>query len=148
MTSREIDAARLTLALNELRLPAIKALWPRFAEQADKEGWCAARLLSALVEHELAERDRRRTERHLAQARLLPGKTLESFDFAAVPMVSKAHVNAITAGDSWIAKGDNILLFGPPYSSPAPPIWSRNSSRPAAIWRSKAPSPNSTNSTC
>ena len=67
MTSHEIDAARLTLALNELRLPAIKVLWPRFAEQADKEGWRAARLLSALVEHELAERDRRRIERHLAQ---------------------------------------------------------------------------------
>ena len=67
MTSTDIDAARLTLALTELRLPAIKALWPRFAEQADKEGWRAARLLSALVEHELAERDRRRIERHLAQ---------------------------------------------------------------------------------
>lgn len=114
MTSPAIDTARLTLALNELRLPAIKVLWPRFAEQADKEGWGAARLLSALVEHELAERDRRRTERHLAQARLLPGKTLETFDFATIPMVSKAHVNAITAGDSWIGKGDNILLFGPP----------------------------------
>jgi hypothetical protein len=47
MTSSDIDAARLTLALNELRLPAIKALWPRFAEQADKEGWPAARLLNA-----------------------------------------------------------------------------------------------------
>jgi len=78
MTTTNIDAARLTLALNELRLPTIKALWPRFAEQADKEGWRAARLLSTLVEHELAERDRRRIERHIAQARLLPGKTLET----------------------------------------------------------------------
>lgn len=117
MRSPQIDTARLTLALNELRLPAIKALWPRFTEQADKEGWPAARLLSTLVEHELAERDRRRIERHLAQARLLPGKTLETFDFAAVPMLSKAHVSAITAGDSWIGKGSNILLFGP--SDPA-----------------------------
>ncbi len=115
MTSSDIDAARLTLALNELRLPAIKALWPRFAEQADKEGWRAARLLSALVEHELAERDRRRIERHIGQARLLPGKTLDTFDFTSVPMLSKAHINAITAGDSsWVGKGDNILLFGPP----------------------------------
>ncbi|MGH0004273.1 IS21-like element helper ATPase IstB [Pseudovibrio ascidiaceicola] len=114
MTSSQADAARLTLALNELRLPAIKALWPRFTQQADKEGWPAARLLATLVEHELAERDRRRIERHLAQARLLPGKTLDTFDFAAVPMLSKAHVNAITAGDSWIGKGSNILLFGPP----------------------------------
>mgnify|MGYP001824754585 CR=1 FL=1 len=114
MTTPNIDAARLTLALNELRLPAIKTLWPRFAEQADKEGWCAAHLLSVLAEHELAERDRRRTERHLAQARLLPGKTLDTFDFANVPMLSKAHINAITAGDGWIANGANILLFGPP----------------------------------
>ena len=74
MTSSQTDTARLTLALNELRLPAIKALWPRLTEQADKEGWPAARLLATLVEHELAERDRRRIERHLAQARLLPGK--------------------------------------------------------------------------
>jgi len=28
--------------------------------------------------------------------------------------LSKAHVNAITAGDSWVGKGANILLFGPP----------------------------------
>ena len=34
-----IDAARLSLLLNELRLPAIKVLWPQFAETADKEGW-------------------------------------------------------------------------------------------------------------
>ena len=32
MRSPQIDTARLTLALNELRLPGIKALWPRFAE--------------------------------------------------------------------------------------------------------------------
>lgn len=114
MNAHDIDANRLTLALTELRLPAIKALWPRFAEQADKEGWSAAKLLSTLTEHELAERDRRRIERHLAQARLLPGKTIETFDFNAVPMVSKAHVSAITAGDSWITKGSNILMFGPP----------------------------------
>ncbi len=114
MTSSQTDAASLNLALTELRLPTLKVLWPRFAEQADKEGWPAARLLSTLVEHELAERDRRRIARHLAQARLLPGKTLETFDFTAVPMVSKAHVSAITAGDSWVSKGSNILLFGPP----------------------------------
>ena len=114
MKKADIDAARLTLALNELRLPAIKELWPRFAEQADKEGWSAAHLLGVLVEHELAERDRRRIARHLAQARLIPGKTMESFDFNALPMISKAQVTAIAAGDSWIASGNNILLFGPP----------------------------------
>jgi DNA replication protein DnaC len=109
-----IDAARLGLLLGDLRLPAIKHIWPSFAERADKEGWPAARFLAALAEHELAERARRRIERHLAEARLPPGKTLDSFDFNAVPMVSKAQVMALVAGDSWLEKGDNLLVFGPP----------------------------------
>ena len=109
-----IDEARLAIMLNELRLPTIKTLWPQFAEQADREGWPAARFLSAIAEHELAERANRRIERHLAEAHLPPGKTLDSFAFDAVPMISKAQVMAITAGDSWLAKGANILMFGPP----------------------------------
>lgn len=114
MKDNLIDPARLSLLLNELRLPASKVIWPQFAEQADKEGWPAARFLAALAEHELAERDRRRIERHLAEARLLPGKTLDSFEFETVPMISKAQVMAVVAGDSWLGKGANLLLFGPP----------------------------------
>lgn len=114
MKTPVIDAAKLTLLLNELRLPATKVMWPQFAERADKEGWPAARFLSALAEHELAERDRRRIERHLAQARLLPGKTLDTFEFDAVPMISKAQVMAMTSGDGWLDQGANLLLFGPP----------------------------------
>src|SRR6188768_1788599 len=100
-----VDTAKLSLLLNELRRPAIKLMWPQFAERADKEGWPAARFLAAIAEHELAERDRRRIERHLADARLPPGKTLDGFDFDAVPTVSKAQVMALAAGDAWLAKG-------------------------------------------
>lgn len=114
MKKDQIDPARLAILLAELRLPAIRELWEAFAERADKEGWPASRFLFTLAEHELAERDRRRVLRNLSQARLLPGKTLDAFDFGAVPMISKAHVSAITAGDGWISKGANILLFGPP----------------------------------
>ncbi len=99
-TNPAVDGARLSLLLNELRLPAIKVMWTQFAEQADKEGWPAARFLAAITEHELAERDRRRIERHLAEARLLPSKTLDTFEFEAVPMISKAQVMAVTAGDT------------------------------------------------
>lgn len=113
-TPQAVDAARLSLLLNELRLPAIKTVWPQFAEQADKEGWPAARFLVTIAEHELAERGRRRIERHLAEARLPPGKTLDSFDFESVPMISKAQVTALAAGDGWLGQGANLLLFGPP----------------------------------
>jgi len=98
-TTHSIDAARLELLLTDLRLPAVKLMWKTIAEQSDKEGWPAARFLAGLAEHEVAERSRRRIERHLAEARLPIGKTLASFEFEAVPMVSKAA---------------NLLLFGPP----------------------------------
>jgi DNA replication protein DnaC len=112
--STDIDTTRLSLLLNELRLPAVKQLWPSLAERSDKEGWPAARLLMALAEHEIAERDRRRIERHLKEAKLLPGKTLDNFDFEALPMVSKAQVSALCAGDGWLRNGANLILVGPP----------------------------------
>ena len=114
MTTNTVDAARVELLLSELRLPGIKLMWAKLGEQSDKEGWPAARFLATLAEHEMAERGRRRIERHLAEARLPAGKTLATFDFESVPMVSKAQVMAMASGDAWLAKGANILLFGPP----------------------------------
>src|ERR1700735_176177 len=87
--NNKIDAARIDLALGELRLPGIKRVWAALAPTADKEGWLAARFLAALAEQEMVERSRRRFERHLEEARLPPGKTLDPFDFTAVPMISK-----------------------------------------------------------
>jgi DNA replication protein DnaC len=115
MTSNnKVDAARVELLLTELRLPGVRVIWAKLAEQSDKEGWPAARFLAALAEHESADRGRRRIERHLAEARLPVGKSLATFDFEAVPMVSKAQVMALASGDVWLEKGANILLFGPP----------------------------------
>jgi IstB-like ATP binding protein len=53
---------------------------------------------ATLAEHEMAERSRRRIERHLAEARLPIGKTFDNFDFEAVPVVSKAPVVALASG--------------------------------------------------
>jgi DNA replication protein DnaC len=162
------DAARIELLLAELRLPAIKLVWASLAVQADKEGWPAGRFLAALAEHEITERSRRRLERHLAEARLPPGKTLDAFDFEGVPVVSKAQVMAVAAGDAWLNNGANLLLFGPPgggkshvaaalgfalvdngcaFCSPVPLTSSSGCKSPAASSLSKLPLPSSTNST-
>ena len=148
-----VDRIQLGLMLGELRLPTMKDLWEKFSERADAEGWPAARFLAALAEHELAERARRRVERHLRDARLLPGKSLANFEFPAVPMISKAQVMALAAGDLWLGQGANLLLFGPPAagkaispppsdgrswntaigcSSPEPPTWCSRCNAPAA----------------
>ena len=109
-----IDTAQLDLMFTELRMPSAKAMWRQLAERADKEGWPAARLLAALAEQEIADRARRRFERHLSEAKLPPGKTLASFEFDLVPMVSRAHVNALAAGDRWLDQGANVILIGSP----------------------------------
>ena len=65
-----VEAARVELLLGELRLPGVKLMWAKLAEQSDKEGWPTAWSLAAIAEHEVADRGRRRMERQLAEARL------------------------------------------------------------------------------
>ncbi len=108
------DAARLPLMLTELRMPTAKRLWADLAEQSNREGWPAERFLGALLEHEIAERETRRRQRNRVDSQLPNAKTLDLFEFDAVPTVSKAHVMALAEADSWIAQGHNLLAFGPP----------------------------------
>ena len=105
---------RLSLMLTELRLPTIKRLAADLCAQSDREGWPGQRLLEALLEHELAERETRRLDRHRAESGLSPDKRLSNFDFAAVPSVSKAQVMALAEGQEWLDRGANVLAFGPP----------------------------------
>jgi DNA replication protein DnaC len=113
-TGVTIDTARLAAMLTQLSLPTIARLWQAITETADRESWPAAKTLAALFEHEIAERAQRRTARHLLEARLPAGKTIDRFDFAAAPSVSKARIMALAEGDAWLTKGMNILIFGPP----------------------------------
>jgi DNA replication protein DnaC len=114
VSAKTADAARLPIMLTELRLPTMKRLWPQLAEQSNREGWPAERFLSALLSHEMAERETRRLARARSDSQLPAGKSLDQFDFSAVPNVSKAHVMALAEADSWLAQGHNLLAFGPP----------------------------------
>jgi len=90
-----VDTAELPTLRTALRLPTIARLWPDCCARADKEGWPAARLLAAL-----------------AEARLPPGKTLDTFDFDLVPSLGKARIIALAEGDAWLSSGHNLLAFG------------------------------------
>jgi DNA replication protein DnaC len=114
MSGAKLSNGRLDLMLTELRLPTIKRLVADLCAQSDQEGWPAQQLLEALLEHELTEREARRIERHRAESGLQADKRLSSFDFAAVPSLSKAQVMALAQGQEWIERGANVLLFGPP----------------------------------
>ena len=110
-TANPVDVARIELLLADLRLPAIKVMWAKLAEQSDKEG--RPRLVSSRRSPNMKSPIAvAAASRHLAEARLPVGKTLQNFEFEAVPMVSKAQLMALTADDSWLEKGANLLLLG------------------------------------
>jgi transposase InsO family protein len=165
----DVDAAKLPVMLNTLRLPTIGRLWQEFGARADREGWGSARFLAALCEHELADRATRRIARHMAESGLPHGKTFATFDFAAVPTIRKAHVMALAAGDTWLEQSGNLLIFvgsgtgkthlaaaigtalvdnGRGYCSAAPPIWCKSYKQRGAISRCRQSSPSSTVTRC
>ena len=98
---------RLGLMLTELRLPTIRQLAAELCDQSDREGWPARQLLERLFEHEMTDREVRRYERHRAASGLSPDKRLSSFDFSAVPTLSRAHITALGEGHEWLDRGVN-----------------------------------------
>src|SRR6185436_9136706 len=98
MNAPSWEPARNALMLNELRLPTIGRLWSEFAERSDKEGWPAARFLGGLLEHEVAERAKRRIERHRIESQLAPRRTLGSLALGEVSVSRKAQVLALRSG--------------------------------------------------
>jgi len=107
------EGSTLPLLLKELRLPTISALWKPLGKEALEQGWSFVRYLTALCEHEIADRVKRRLSRHMQQSQLPRGKSLEAFDFASVPSLSKDQVLGLASGDFWIEEGKNLLIFGP-----------------------------------
>ena len=105
---------RLGLLLTDLRLPTIKRLALDLCAQSDREGWPGDRLLEALFEHEINEREVRCIERHRVESALVPDNRLSSFDFAAIPSMSKAQAMALASATEWLDCGANVLLYGPP----------------------------------
>lgn len=107
------DKAVLPMLLTQLRLPTMNRLWEGAATEAECKGWSGPKYLSHLCEHEIADRYSRRLGRHMAEAQLPRGKTLESYEFANIGGITKAKVMGLASGDVWVKDGMNVLIFGP-----------------------------------
>jgi DNA replication protein DnaC len=78
--------------LKRLKLPTVLRECARLAEQCAKEGGDFQRFRMRLVEAEMAEREPRATERRIRAARFSVVKSLETFDFLAIPTLNKKLV--------------------------------------------------------
>ncbi|MGA7521274.1 MAG: ATP-binding protein, partial [Acidobacteriaceae bacterium] len=97
--------------LKELRLPTILREYDKVARQCAVERVDYPRYLLRMTELELLDRERRATERRIRQAKFPVVKTLDSFDFLAIPSVNKSLVLEL-ARSEFIGRRENVLLLG------------------------------------
>ena len=97
--------------LKALRLPTFLREYDKLARQCAQEKADFPRYLLRLSELELLDRERRATERRIRQARFPVVKSLDSFDFLAIPSLNKTLVLEL-ARCEFLARKENLLLLG------------------------------------
>ncbi len=78
--------------LKTLKLPTFLREYEKLARQCAAEGADHVRYLIRLAELELIDRERRMVERRIRQAKFPAVKSLDSFDFKAIPSLNKMLV--------------------------------------------------------
>ena len=94
-----------------LKLPTFLREYDKLAPQCAAEGVDHTRYLLRLAELELIERERRMVERRIKEARFPAVKSLDSFDFLALPSLNKALVLEL-AHSEYVARRENIIAVG------------------------------------
>ncbi len=97
--------------LKALRLPAFLREYDKLARQCAGEGIDYPRYLLRLAELELIEREQRTVERRIKEAKFPAVKSLDSFDFAAIPSLNKTLVLEL-ARSEYIARRENVIALG------------------------------------
>jgi DNA replication protein DnaC len=97
--------------LNALRLPTILREYDKVARQCAADSVDYPRYLLRITELELLDRERRAIERRIRQARFPVLKSLDSFEFLAIPSLNKAMVLEL-ARCEFIGRRENVLLLG------------------------------------
>ena len=123
------DTPQLLLAhhLKALKLPTFLREYDKQARQCAAEGVDHVRYLVRLTELELIDRERRMVERRIRMAKFPAVKSLDSFDFKAMPSLNKMMVLEL-ARCEYIERRENVIALA--IAAPAKPI-----SPSASVWR-------------
>src|SRR5882672_6745526 len=97
--------------LKLLRLPTFLREYDKVARQCSAESTDYPRYLLRMSELELLERERRASERRIHQARFPVVKSLDSFQFLAIPTLNKTLVLEL-ARCEFLDRRENVLLLG------------------------------------
>ena len=108
------DAPQILLIhhLKTLKLPTFLREYEKQARQCAAEGLDHVQFLARLVEMEMIDRERRMIERRIKAAKFPAAKSLDSFDFKAIPKLNKMQVLEL-ARCEWIERRENVIALGP-----------------------------------
>ena len=98
--------------LKSLRLPTVLREYGKLARQCATEGLDHVQFLARLIELEMIDRERRMIERRIKAAKFPAVKSLDSFDFKAIPALNKMQVLEL-ARCEWVERRENVIALGP-----------------------------------
>ena len=98
--------------LKALKLPTFLRDYDKLARRCAAEGVDHTGYLLRLCELELIDRERRLVERRIRHARFPTTKSLDGFDFAAIPSLNKLLVLEL-ARCEYIERRENVVALGP-----------------------------------
>ncbi|MHA6688782.1 IS21-like element helper ATPase IstB [Mesorhizobium sp. A556] len=110
--STDVPEILLSHYLKTLKLPTFQREYQKLARLCATEGVDHVGYLTRLSEQEMIERDRRKVERRIKAAKFPVVKSLDSFDFAAIPKLNKMQVLEL-ARCEWIERRENVIALGP-----------------------------------
>ena len=98
--------------LKTLKLPTFLKEYGKLARQCAAGGQDHVRFLARLMELEPIDRDRRMVERRIKAARVPVVRSLDSFDFKAIPKPNRMQ-GLEPARCEWIERRENVIALGP-----------------------------------
>ena len=108
----EVPQVLLGHHLKALKLPTFLREHDKLARQCAAESVDHTGYLLRLAELELLDRERRLVERRVREARFPAVKSLDSFDFAAIPSLNKLLVLEL-ARCEYVERRENVIALGP-----------------------------------
>jgi len=106
-----MSASTLPLLIRAMHLPTIAREYDQAIVRAEAENWGYPRFLSYLFEAEANDRLQRKIERHLKDANLPAGKSLDSLDQQKLPDKVRRQLPSLLEA-AFVRRGDNLLCFG------------------------------------
>jgi DNA replication protein DnaC len=97
--------------LKRLRLPVVAQNYVRLSSEAAASNQTFPDYLLALIEGEITQREENTQKLRISKARFPVMKTLDGFEFSAIPTLNKALVLELSRGN-YIEKRENIIFMG------------------------------------